>query len=132
MPTFNDVEVDVTTDNGTERLSADVDFEVFCGICGFGLCNQSDTRRSRNRRAPQVTVEPCGRCLLKAEEAAAEKVREELEERIADLQEQLADLQKEVATRTAEALRETNQTEGRSDRQAPTAWHSDCPVQVSG
>lgn len=79
MPTFT-TEVTATVD---------VDFEVFCE-CGNGLCNQSDTRESRNRRYPQVVVEPCERCL----EAAAEKARGEetdrLEARIRELENELA------------------------------------------
>ena len=38
-----------------------VEFEVFCGSCGAGLC--SNTRTSYTRGVLQVTVEPCDRCL---------------------------------------------------------------------
>jgi hypothetical protein len=47
---------------GCEMPSFDVEFEVFCS-CGEGLCNQSETRTSRNRNTLQVVVEPCQRCL---------------------------------------------------------------------
>lgn len=94
MPTFHDLEVEVETDAGKERLSTDVDFEVFCS-CGFGLCPQSSTRRSRNRRFPQVEVEPCGRCLHRAAEKCGEEVREELEARIAELEARIAELEAE-------------------------------------
>lgn len=46
--------------------SFDVEFEVFCAKCGEGLCNVSDTRKSRQRSMPQVTVEPCAKCMEKA------------------------------------------------------------------
>jgi len=36
-----------------------VDFAVYCS-CGNGLCTQS---RGSNKRGPQVTVEPCEKCL---------------------------------------------------------------------
>ena len=50
MPTFNDIEITTTID---------VDFEVYCGTCGAGLCSESDTRLSRNRKYAQVTVNAC-------------------------------------------------------------------------
>jgi hypothetical protein len=61
-------------------VEVDVDFEVFCARCGAGLCNQSDTRTSRNRKYPQVTVEPCERCLENAAEEARQKAMEEAEQ----------------------------------------------------
>jgi len=61
-------------------VEVDVDFEVFCARCGAGLCNQSDTRASRNRKYPQVTVEPCERCLENAAEEARQKAIEEAEQ----------------------------------------------------
>ena len=47
--------------------SFDLEFEVFCGTCGAGLCNQSDSRKSRRRGEAQVTVEVCQTCIEKAE-----------------------------------------------------------------
>ena len=54
MPTFNNVEV---------SAYVDVDFEVYCGTCGEGLCSESDTRSSRNRGYLQVTVNACPKCM---------------------------------------------------------------------
>lgn len=54
----------------------DVEFEVFCGTCGAGLCYESDTRTSRNRQFPQVTVNACPKCI----EAALERGRDEIRE----------------------------------------------------
>lgn len=51
----------------------ELEFEVFCGTCGAGLCNQSDTRSSRQRRMPQVTVEPCTVCLEKQYQSGYDK-----------------------------------------------------------
>ena len=76
-------------------VDVDVDFEVFCARCGAGLCNQSDTRESRNRKYPQVTVEPCERCIEKAEDEAVRKALEEAE-RIYN--EQLDALQKQLTS----------------------------------
>jgi len=42
-----------------------LDFEVHCS-CGAGLCARS--RVSYNRGFPQVEVEPCEKCLAKAED----------------------------------------------------------------
>jgi hypothetical protein len=76
MPTFDNVEI-------TTVVS--VDFEVFCGTCGMGLCNQSNTRESRSRRYAQVAVDVCQNCL----EEAREEIRRELEDQILELQNKL-------------------------------------------
>ena len=60
-----------------------VDFEVFCGECGAGLCLQSYTRSSRTRNVPQVVVDPCKICLERATDAAAEEARKNLEAELA-------------------------------------------------
>jgi hypothetical protein len=84
MPTFN----------------ADIEFEVFCGTCGAGLCGQSDTRSSRSRGQLQVTVEACKDCIDRGKEEAVQEaevkfsaVRDELEKRISELEAEL-----EIAT----------------------------------
>jgi RNase P subunit RPR2 len=77
MPTFDSVSVEV-----------DVIFEVFCGRCNAGLCNQSETRRSRGRGEQQVLVEPCENCI----EEAREEIRRDLEDQIQELQDQLTRL----------------------------------------
>lgn len=38
------------------------DFEAFCADCGAGICNHVDTRTSRSRGHPQITVEVCKDC----------------------------------------------------------------------
>ena len=43
----------------------EVEFEVFCS-CGEGLCNQSTT--SLTRQGLIVKVEPCEKCLKKAQD----------------------------------------------------------------
>lgn len=76
MPTFNDIEV-------TTEVS--VDFEVYCGTCGAGLCSESDTRRSRGRNYLQVTVNACPNCLKSKDDEIAnlnaeiERLTKELE-----------------------------------------------------
>ena len=59
--------------------SFSLDFEVFCGTCGAGLCNQSDTRKSRQRGENQLTVEACKTCMEKAIQPLQERI-EELEQ----------------------------------------------------
>ena len=54
--------------------SFEVEFEVYCGRCGAGLCNQSV---GYNRRGPRVDVEPCGKCLENAEDAGYDKGKQE-------------------------------------------------------
>ena len=50
------IEADVT-------VRAEIEFEVYCAKCGAGLCNNVNTRESRNRRIPQIVIEPCETCL---------------------------------------------------------------------
>lgn len=82
MPSFDDITVEATVS---------LDFEVFCGRCGAGICNNADTRESRTRRYPQVTIDPCERCLENAQETGEEKAREEMQERIDELERELAE-----------------------------------------
>lgn len=78
MPTFEGVDTNI-------RL--DIDFEVFCGECGTGLCNESSTRKSRNRGYAQVEVNPCPDCMEKKDQEIEElkKIIEALESEIEDL-----------------------------------------------
>jgi hypothetical protein len=75
MPTFEGVEITTTIE---------VDFEVFCGTCGEGLCYESDTRRSRNRGHAQVEVNACPFCIKKKENEI-----EDLKQEISRLEEQI-------------------------------------------
>jgi hypothetical protein len=78
MPTFNQVD-----------CKCDVDFEVFCGTCGAGLCGQSDTRQSRSRNHPQVTVEACGKCM----ENAKEEGRSSRDDEVVELENRIRELE---------------------------------------
>lgn len=77
MPTFEDVEARVS-----------VDFEVFCGTCGKGLCYESTTRVSRNRGHAQVEVNACPNC-IKEKDDEIERLKEEIE----SLKEQIGELE---------------------------------------
>lgn len=72
--------------------SFSLDFEVHCGTCGAGLCNQSDTRTSRHRGEPQVTVEVCQDCVQKALAPLEEKI-ELLESQLEDAHHQISCLE---------------------------------------
>lgn len=82
MPSFSGIEVTV---------QADIDFEVFCGTCGAGLCNVSDTRESRSRRMPQVTVEACANCMENAKDEGREEAESEYEQQLSELRKELAE-----------------------------------------
>lgn len=82
MPTFSGIEATTT---------GDVDFEVFCGTCGSGLCNVSDTRASRGRRMPQVTVEACAKCMENAKDEGRREAEDEYEQQISELRSELAE-----------------------------------------
>lgn len=75
--------------------SFEINFEVFCGTCGAGLCNQSDTRKSRHRGEDQVTVEVCQKCLDKETIPLQEKIFE-LEDQIQQFQNKISDLQDQI------------------------------------
>jgi hypothetical protein len=49
-----------------------LEFEVFCGKCGAGLCNQSSTSNSNRRQMNAVNVDPCKKCITEACEEAAD------------------------------------------------------------
>lgn len=69
MPTFEGVDF---------TIKLDVDFEVFCGTCGMGLCNESSTRRSRNRGYAQVEVNACPKC-IEEKDNEIERLNDEIE-----------------------------------------------------
>jgi len=47
-----------------------IEIEVWCS-CGEGLCNQSTG--DSGRRGPNITVEPCERCLVRARNEGYDK-----------------------------------------------------------
>jgi hypothetical protein len=79
MPTFSNVEV---------SHQVDIDFEVYCGTCGAGLCSESDTRHSRNRNYLQVTVNACPKCIAEKQEEI-----DNLKDEIQDLLIQISQLE---------------------------------------
>ena len=82
MPSFSGIEV---------TAQVDVDFEVFCGTCGAGLCNVSDTRASRSRRMPQVTVEACAKCMENAKDDGRKEAEAEYEQQLSELRAEFAE-----------------------------------------
>ena len=68
--------------------SFEVEFEVYCGTCGSGICNHVTGRNSRNRGFPQISVEVCDTCIS--------KVRDELQETIDELRSEIKNLEKEL------------------------------------
>lgn len=79
MPSFN---VDA---------NIDVEFEVYCGTCGAGLCGQSDAREGR--RGPRVDVEACEKCTKAAREEGAEDAWDEANTEIETLKERIAEFE---------------------------------------
>lgn len=73
-----------------------LDFEVFCGTCGAGLCNESDTRKSRHRGENQVTVNSCDKCVSDGYDRGYEKGAANMAEEIDNLVSQMQELQAEL------------------------------------
>jgi hypothetical protein len=65
-------------------VEVNLDFEVFCGTCGEGLCLESSTRSSRYRNHPQVEVNACPTCIATKQDE------------IDDLKSQIDELQKKI------------------------------------
>ncbi len=61
--------------NGGCEVMPDVtiDVEVYCAICGEGLCNQTESVTGPVRQQPQFRVEPCERCLEQAQTEGYDK-----------------------------------------------------------
>lgn len=74
MPTFESVDIETT-------VTVDVDFEVYCGRCNKGICSESETRKSRDRRYLQVVVNACPYCMKEKDDEI-----KELEYRIKELE----------------------------------------------
>ena len=67
MPVFENVDI---------SAQINLEFEVYCDNCGKGLCNSSNTRMSRNRNFPQVSVGLCDACYGELEYQMKELKRE--------------------------------------------------------
>lgn len=74
-------------------FTTEIEFEVYCGTCGAGLCQESDTRNSRNRSALQVTVNACPKCMKAKDDEISE-----LNEKVESLGEEVEGLQTELET----------------------------------
>jgi predicted RNase H-like nuclease (RuvC/YqgF family) len=84
MPTFENIEIEVSQ-------KIDIDFEVFCGTCGAGICSESDTRRSRGRGHLQVIVNACPSCMKQKDEEI-----KNLKDENSDLESKLYKLEQEL------------------------------------
>ena len=46
----------------------EMEFEVFCGSCGAGICGNCTEGTTKGRGMPYISVDPCQDCLDKAKE----------------------------------------------------------------
>ncbi len=82
-----------------ETVTIEADFEVYCGTCGEGLCNQSSAGKTNRRGYPYVTVDACSKCLERARDEGADSRSDEvsrLKDEITDLRRQLEDTLREL------------------------------------
>lgn len=65
----------------------EIDFEVYCNTCGTGLCNESETPRTRTRGMLSVRVNACPHCIGEKQDEirALKKEIEELEDKLFEL-----------------------------------------------
>jgi hypothetical protein len=45
-----------------------LEFEVYCGKCGAGLCGNCTEGKTPGRGAPLIKVDPCEKCLENAKD----------------------------------------------------------------
>lgn len=72
------------------EINVDVDFSVYCGICGAGCCSDTNVSKSRGHIDVTITCSSCEENIknLEAEKSEAEQKIKELEEEIEKLKEQ--------------------------------------------
>lgn len=46
-----------------------INIEVYCALCGAGLCNQTEATKTIRRLEPSFRVQPCETCLEKKYDA---------------------------------------------------------------
>jgi hypothetical protein len=79
--------------------SFELEFEIYCGKCGAGLCNNGETTNPSGyyQRSYRLDIEPCQKCLDDATQEAKDEVITEYEAKIEELQEELETLKREVS-----------------------------------
>jgi hypothetical protein len=87
----------------TGEVTVTVEFEVFCGTCGAGLCNRSETGKTNRRQQLFVSVEACEKCLEKAREDShsdgyhsRDDEAESLNDAIVNLEDRIRELESEL------------------------------------
>lgn len=55
-------------------MDVQMEFDVYCGLCGAHLCGQTETHKHHNG-LPYISVRPCPRCIQRAVEAALPKTK---------------------------------------------------------
>jgi hypothetical protein len=56
-----------------------LEFEVFCAVCGDGLCSNCDEGKTKGRGMPFIRIRPCETCMNKSREDGYEKGYNEAE-----------------------------------------------------
>lgn len=72
-------------------LEIEIDFEVFCGTCGAGICGNTTTRYSRSRGEPQIVVDVCEDCIKQKDDEI-----NELQEEVSSLNTQIEELKERI------------------------------------
>jgi len=65
-----------------------VEFEVYCGTCGAGLCQQSTTGKTPRRNENTVNVEVCTHCIDAAKAPLEDRI-EVLEQLLKEARERI-------------------------------------------
>lgn len=99
MPTFETCQVTVADNDGNKiDAEVDIDFEIYCGRCGAGICANGSTKKTYRRAANRLDIDPCEKCEKEIEndrdyyKELLEKQQEftkQLEDEIKDLSQQL-------------------------------------------
>jgi len=62
----------------------EVNIEVYCAVCGEGLCNQTEFVKTYRRGESSFRVEPCSKCLQEAKDQGYEEGYEEAKNEIVE------------------------------------------------
>lgn len=89
MPSFK---IDISDKKDQDEI--EFEYEVWCATCGDGICGnvQKRARGFSYRRADEIRIEPCEKCIQNAKE----EIGNEKEEKISELESKIEELEQQL------------------------------------